>query len=78
MMLWLARTTMSPLPCWRRPFTVVAGSVLTMRELPHELAVRVDEKTTFSTLSSHWAKARSRDSAFSSLATVGQYPPNPS
>jgi hypothetical protein len=78
MTLPLASTTMSPPPPdFRSSLTTCAGSALTMRELAQAASVRVVENTTFSTASSHCAKARSRGSAASSLATAGQNPPKP-
>jgi hypothetical protein len=62
---------MSPPSSGRNRWTSPTGSSET-REFCQGASLRVVEKTTFSTASSHWAIARSRGSAFSSWATVGQ------
>ncbi len=71
-------TKMSPSPVALRSATTSAAGAFTTRVRSHGASFNVVDKTTFSTLTSHFAYARSRGSAFSSPTTDDQKPMNPS
>lgn len=72
MTLGLLLTRMSPSPVALRSATTSATGAFTRRVRSHGDSVSVVEKTTFSVSTNHFAYPRSRGSAFSSAATVGQ------